>query len=527
MVTSGVGSHTIMDSTTMNQQGTYTMTANRGSGVGDTAATTAPSMNDGGVSTTGINVTHVFLNFTVTDMLENSTVQMNFTITDKPSDRNSSVPVTESSAHYPSNTKAFTANSQAPSTDISPGEVYGTMPSVTPPTILTGTQPTESPTKYSITEGATAVTTTHTSKTGTYYRVMVTDSTTSGETASVGQAGGDNKTRSSISSTLQGTDVSGGQDTVTTTPSINGNNTGMNITFPFFSNLTVTDTQGVLSNSTGISPNMTTSATFAGSRTVPEFTGTKDISEAAAESTTPITPPTVDSGEQSTPKSQTTVNYSDGATTDSPSVVGNITLFTTISTNDTTKYSLLSGSSTNVEHGGVIQSTVPLTPQPTILTGIQTTESSFFDKVSMTTIQSDANYTGYQSTQIDRVSDSVGSETTANPLISEVHVTGETPTVPVTDQNQTGTTGTGTHVTGTETSSAVTLLADEVTMTTRAGSSNMLHSVTHSVTTSEISQQNGTTRILNTEMMTTDSSMGNIQHYLEVFLISTIMFANN
>ena len=443
-VTSGVGSHTIIDSTTSNQQGTYTMTASGGSGVGDTRATTAPSVNDIGVSTTGMNVTHVFLNFTVTDMLENSTVQMNYTITDKPSDRNTSVPVTESSTQYTSKTKAITTNAQAPSTDISPGEVYGTMPSVTPPTILTGTLPTESPTKYSITEGATAVTTTHASKTGTHYRVMATDSTTSGETASVGQAGGDNKTRSSISSTLQGTDVSVGQDTVTTTPSMNSNNTGMNITFPFFSNLTVTDTQGVLSTSTGISPNMTTPATFAGSRTVPEFTGTKDISAGAAESTTAITPPTVDSGEQSTPKSQT---------------------------------------------------------------------SSVLVKVSMTTIQTNENYTGYQSTQIDRVSGvTIGPQTTANSLISEVHVTEETPMVPGTDQNQTGTTVT--HVTDTESSSAVTLLAGEVTMTTRAGSSKMLHSVTHSVTTSGISQQNRTTRILNTEMMTTDGPMGNIQHYL-------------
>ena len=65
----------------------------------------------------------------------------------------------------------------------------------------------------------------------------------------------------------------------------------------------------------------------------------------------------------------------------------------------------------------------------------------------------------------------VGSQTTANPLISEEHVTGETPTVPVIDQNQTGTTVT--HVTDTEISSAVTLLADEVTMTTRARSYNM------------------------------------------------------
>ena len=515
-VTSGVGSHTIMDSTTSNQLGTYTMTASGGSGMGDTAATTAPSMNDRGVSTTGMNVTHVFLNFTITDMLESSTVQMNYTITDKPNDRNTSVPVTESSTQYTSKTKAITANSQSPSTVISPGDVYGTMPSVTPPTVLTGTQPTESPTKYSITEGATAITTTHKSKTD--YRVMATDSTTSGETASVGQAGGDNKTRTSINSTFQGTDVSVGQDTVTTTPSINGNNTGINITFPFFSNLTVTDSQGVLSTSTGISPNMTTSATFAGSRTVPEFTGTKGISAGAAESTMKITPPTVDSGEQSTPKSQTTVNYSDGATTGSPSVVGNNTLFTTISTTDTTKYSLLSGSSTNVEHGGVIQSTVPLTPQSTIDTGIQTTESSVFDKVSMTTIQTNANYTGYQATQRDRVSGvTIGSQTTANPLISESHVTGETPTVPVTDQNQTG--SAVTDVTGTKTGSAVTLLAGEVTMTTRAGSSSMLHSVTHSVTSSRISQQNRTTRILNTEiMMTTDGPMGNIQHYyLEVF----------
>ena len=521
-VTSGVGSHTIIDSTTSNQQGTYTMTASRGSGVGDTKATTAPSINDGGVSTTGMNVTHVFLNFTVTDMLENITVQMNYTITDKPSDRKTSVPVTESSTQYTSKTKAITANSQAPSTDtgISPGDVNATMPSVTPPIILTGTQPTESPTKYSITEGATAVTTTHTSKTGTHYRVMATDSTTSGETVSVGQAGADNKTRSSISSTLQGTDVSGGQDTVTTTPSINGNNTGINITFPFFSNLTVTDTQGVLSNSTGISQKMTTSATFTRSRSVPEFTGTKDISAGVAESTTPITPPTVDSGAQSTTKSQTTGNYSDGATTDGPGVVENVTLFTTVPTTDTTKYSLLSGSSNG--HRGIIQSTMPLMPQSTTDTGMQTTQSSVFDKLSMTTIQTNENYTGYQSTQIDRVSGvTIGPQTTANPLISEVHVTEETPTVAGTDQNQTG--SAVTDVTGTKTSSAVTFLAGEVTMTTRAGSSNMLHSVTH-----RIGQQNGITRILNTEMMTTDGPMGNIQHYyLEVFLISTIMFANN
>ena len=56
---------------------------------------------------------------------------------------------------------------------------------------------------------------------------------------------------------------------------------------------------------------MTTSATFTRSRPVPEFTGTKDISEGAVVSTTPITPPTVDS---ETPKSHTNVNYSDGAT---------------------------------------------------------------------------------------------------------------------------------------------------------------------------------------------------------------------
>ena len=100
--------------------------------VGDTTATKAPSINDGGASSININAPYVFSNFTVTDMLENSTVQMNVTVPDKSSDRNTSVTVTENSIQYTSKTKNVTTNSQASLTDISKGEEYGTIPSMTP-----------------------------------------------------------------------------------------------------------------------------------------------------------------------------------------------------------------------------------------------------------------------------------------------------------------------------------------------------------------------------------------------------------
>ena len=96
--------------------------------VGDTTTTTAPSINDRGVSTTGMNVTK----FTVTDMLENSTVLlislslMNLVI-EKPLSQSLKVLY-----NTPAKQRNVVTNSQASLlTDISKGEVYGTKPSIT------------------------------------------------------------------------------------------------------------------------------------------------------------------------------------------------------------------------------------------------------------------------------------------------------------------------------------------------------------------------------------------------------------
>ena len=154
----------------------------------------------------------------------------------------------------------------------------------------------------------------------------------------------------------------------------------MNITSPFFSNLTVTDTQGVLSNSTGITPNMTTSAIFARSRSVPEFTATKDISEGQrrVQRQSRHLQLAVEHSPHLSLKRLVTIQMAQQ--NDGPGVVENITLFTPIPTTNTANYMLLSGISPGVDHGGVIQSPVFMTAKLTTDTRTQTTDSSILDK---------------------------------------------------------------------------------------------------------------------------------------------------